>query len=223
MFIGDFRAEGYLASAMVNYLALLGWSPGDDREILTLAEMVEAFGLDDVVSSPAFFDVAKLRHVNGEHIRALTVRQFVDLAAAFVPDTWDLSRLGERLLGEVRDRMVVLADVEPYVSWFFVDDETLVMDDASWTKQIAKDAASAAIVLEAAIGLYAVCEWNADVLHEATGVLAEQLEYKLNRFQAPIRVAVTGRSVGPPLFESLAILGRDATLARLRRAQSNLS
>jgi len=225
-----YRDEGYLPDAFVNYLALLGWSPGGDAEKVPLETIVAEFALEDVNHSPAFFDVKKLTHMNGEYIRDLTPSAFLDACrpwvapvpgewapAGFEPP-WPPERFDEeafvRMAPLVQERVTRLGEVPAMVDFIFLADP--VIDEASWTKAIGNDADAVGILTDA-LATYEACEWSAPRLHEETLALAERHGRKLGKAQAPVRVAVTGRTVGPPLFESLEILGRDEVLRRLRR------
>jgi glutamyl-tRNA synthetase len=210
----QYRDEGYLPEAMVNYLALLGWSPGDDREILTLDQLVAEFKMEDVKSAPAFFDEKKLSAVNAEYIRALPEAEFVERSQAWMADRW--TPLGPL----VQERARTLADVYAMVSFLFLPEPPL--DTAAWEKGTRSQPAFAAL-LRAAIDAYADCPWDPATLKEVTLAVGEKAGVpQLGKAQNPIRLAVTGRSIGPPLFESLAALGREATLARLRAALARL-
>ena len=219
----DYRDRGYLPEAMVNYLALLGWGlpDGDEIRLDPLAEIPPEFRIEDVNDSPAFFDVKKLRFVNAGHLRALGPATFAARAqpwfdAAPWADRFHAGDFG-RIAGEVQTRVETLAEVPGYVDFLFLADPTI--DDAAWDKAMVPDAAS---WLDAVIDAAGSWSWEASELHRRTMVLAEELGAARRRFQAPIRVAVTGRSVGPPLFESMEILGRDEVLRRLRTARSRL-
>lgn len=224
--VESYREQGYLAEAMVNYLALLGWGPGGDREMLRRHELVARFRLEDVSHSPAFFDAVKLRHFNGLHLRALGPAAFVEACRPWVErGPWPAERFDPevfaRLAPLVQERVDTLVDVPAMVDFLFLPEPEI--DPASWDAAMAKDRQRARSVLEAALVLYASCPWLAGSLHRATQDLAESLGTKLARAQAPIRVAVTGRRVGPPLFESLEVLGREPTLRRLEAALGRLS
>lgn len=208
----DYRDQGILAEAMRNYLGLLGWAPGDDREILSLAEMVEEFRLEEVKSAPAFFDERKLTHVNGEYIRALSTEEFLSRLGE-----WGARRLGP-LAPLVQERVRTLADVAGMVDFLFSAPH---MDEKAWGKRVERGAAAAEL-LAGAVEAYATCEWTATALHDATAALGERYDLSLGKAQFPIRVAVTGTDVGPPLFESLEVLGREPALERLRAALARL-
>jgi len=223
--VESYQERGYLAEAMRNYLALLGWSPPDGGEILGVAEMVESFELSDVNHAPAFFDLQKLDWMNKEYLRAMPVDDFVEAArpwtsaprAPWPPERFDAA-VFRTMAPLVQERVVVLGEVPAMVDFLFLDQP--VMEDASWAAVAADPSAPA--VLDAALAAYGECEWTVDALHSATQALAEALGRKLNKAQAPIRVAVTGRRVGPPLFQSLEVLGREAVRDRLRVARARL-
>ena len=212
--VEDYRDLGYLSEAFVNYLCLLGWSPKGDREIITREEMIAEFRLEDVVPSPAFFDEKKLTHFNGEYIRALGNDEFIDRVFAFMR-----SRVLDTMGGLVQERVSTLREAPAMIDFFFIDAPPI--EAATWDKVMAKP--QVAELLDGAIAAYTDCDWTSTVLHETTLAVGEALGLKLNKAQAPIRVAVTGRQVGPPLFESLQVLGRDRTLARLQAVRARLT
>lgn len=227
----DYRDRGFLASAMVNYLALLGWGPPDEQEVrldpLSLTDgFPTMFDIASVSSSPALFDIKKLLFVNGEHLRALPVERFVELSEPYLASSSFGDSYGadpaarqrfEAIAPEVQTRVETLADVPGYVDFLFLD--TPELDERSWSKAMVPDAAG---WLDAVIDAAQQWQWNAADLHERFMALAEQLGANRRKFQAPVRVALTGRSVGPPLFESMELMGREQVLDRLRAARSRL-
>src|SRR6056297_2415919 len=213
----QYRDEGYLPEAMVNYLMTLGWTPpgAEERgsEIASWPEMEAAFRLEDVNTSPAFFDVKKLAAFNGEYIRALSLDEFVRLAAAELPDDWDRHRFAA-IAPHIQQRLTTLKEVPGVVDFlFWPDGADVTVDEASWTKAFQPD--WAVPLLADVIDAYGSVEWTADALKAALEQVMEAYGVKLGKAQAPVRVAATGRAVGPPLFESLEVLGRDETLRRL--------
>ena len=214
----DYREVGYLPQAMVNYLALLGWAPGDDREFLTVDEMVAEFRLEDVNNSPAFFDEKKLAHFNQHYIAAMSVDDFVGAAAALLPPGGEQAL--RALAPLVQERVKTLSEVPPMIDFLLADE--VVFDEAAWGKRVERGV-SAAEILAGVAQAYADCEWEAPVLHEVTARIGEGYGLGLGKAQFPVRVAVMGRDVGPPLFESLVVLGRERTLERLRRARERLA
>ncbi len=229
--VESYRDRGYLPEAFVNYLGLLGWSPPDGAgEIFSLDQMIEWFRLEDVNHAPAFFDVVKLTHINGEYIRAMPTAAFVEASrpwlegdrAPWPPGAFDES-VFEVMAPVVQERVAVLEEVPDMVDFLFLDAPAL--DPDAWAKAVSGDGAAPAI-LRAAIDAYEALGdrgWTRDALYAATLAVAESVGRKLGKAQAPIRVAVTGRRVGPPLFESMAVLGPDRTLARLRAALDRLA
>ena len=212
--VEDYRDDGYLSEAMVNYLVLLGWSPGNDREIISRDEMIAEFRLEDVKSAGAIFDERKLQSVNSEYLRALSPAELVERSQAWLASRW------EPIAGLVQERARTLSEV--YTMTDFLYRPEPVFDPDEWDKAQRKNPAFA-VILAAAIDAYERIEWDAASIHEATVAsgAAAGVE-QLGKAQAPIRLAVTGRSVGPPLWESLELLGRDRTLARLRAAAVRL-
>jgi len=215
--IEDYRRRGVLAEAMVNYLALLGWGPPDGVEVRPVAEIIELFELSDVGPSGAMFDMSKLEAVNGEWIRRLDAADFVARALPFVDhiEGFDPQRFAA-IAPELQTRAKLMSELPDLCDFLFLDEPAF--DDLAWQKAVAGNDAAPGL-LDSAIEAYLSSDWTADALHAATTVFVEAAGLKLGKAQAPIRVAVTGRSVGPPLFESLAVLGRDTTLARLRAAR----
>ena len=220
-----FRDEGYLAEAMRNYLMLLGWAPKGDREIVPFDEMVDEFRVQDVNPSPAFFDIKKLRAFNGEYIRALTVPEFIDacqpwLAGESVP--WPADRFDPAVFAELaplaQSRVALLPEVVPMVDFAFLADP--VRDDAAWTKAMT---GSAAEVLADVASAYQTASWDPVTLREQLEAVGVSYGLSLGKAQAPVRVAVTGRTVGLPLFESLVVLGRTETLRRIDAARERVT
>ncbi len=232
--VGDYRERGYLPEAMVNYLALLGWGPPDGIEIRPLGEIVERFRLEDVNQAPAFFDVEKLTHVNGVYLRSLPSSSFVGAAWPFLErEPWasaggggDVDGNGEALEGFeaftrlaplVQERVATLAEVPGMVDFLFLDEP--VVDQGSWDKAMKPPADE---ILDATLAAYETAPWTSAALLASLRAVGEELGLSLRKAQAPVRVALTGRSVGPPLFESLEVLGRERSLARLRAARERL-
>jgi glutamyl-tRNA synthetase len=219
--VEQYRDEGIVADAMVNYLMTLGWAPKGDTEIVPWTTVVDQFRLEDVTHSPAFFDIKKLTAFNGEYIRALPLDDFVAAARPFLAADgvpWPRERFDpavfEQIAPLVQERVGRLDEVPGYVDFLFLPDAPI--DDAAFTKVM--DAPKSLDILAGVIAAYDEVSWNSDALKDIALAVGEQHGLKLGKAQAPIRVAVTGRTVGPPLFESLALLGRDEVLRRLRVA-----
>ncbi|MED5173956.1 MAG: glutamate--tRNA ligase family protein [Actinomycetota bacterium] len=219
----SYRDRGILATAMINYLALLGWGPPDDIEVRPVEEIVELFELGDVNPSSAMFDAKKLEAINGEYIRALNHEDFyLALEPWIAEQSWgdsaDISRL-RQVAPLIQERTRVLSDGPPQLDFFFLDAPEI--DQSSWEKVMVSD--EAALILEAVHNAFVEIEWEVDVLHDALRVIGDRYDMKLGKAQAPVRVAVTGRSVGPPLFESMHALGRDTVLTRIAAARKTLT
>ena len=225
--VQEFLDAGYLPEAMVNYLALLGWGPKDGVEIRPLAEIVERFRLEDVTPSPAFFDTKKLQAFNAEYLRALPTAEFEERARPFLTKGDPAAAALAPLAALVQERVRLLSEVEPMIA-FLLDGE-LEIDEDSWQKAMVKGKAAPEMLDATIAGLRAVDPWEAEGIRAAieaaattVGLVNAEGQPQLSKAQGPVRVATTGRSVGPPLFESLEALGRDRTLARLDAARGRL-
>ncbi|GAA3745168.1 glutamate--tRNA ligase [Salinactinospora qingdaonensis] len=224
----SYQDEGYLPEAMVNYLMLLGWGPGGDREIMPWEEMEPLFRISDVNSSSAFFDEKKLRAFNGEYIRALSVAEFVRRCQPWLePEVapWPAENFDPDLFAAIaplaQSRVAVLSEIIPNVDFLFLDRP--VLDQQSWNKAMKPGVGEH--VLTAALDAFADphLSWRAADLKAVLEEVGAQQGMKLGKAQAPVRVAVTGRTVGLPLFESLELLGREAVQERLRAALARLA
>jgi glutamyl-tRNA synthetase len=208
---------------MVNYLMTLGWTPPgaeeSGSEIASWAEMEAAFRLEDVTHSPAFFDVKKLAAFNGEYIRRMPIEDFIERASAELPAEWDRGRFAE-IAPYIQERLTTLIEVPDKVDFLFWPDGAEVdYDPDSWNKAFSAPWAVPLLRdVTAAYGELAERSWTVGALKTALEEIMERYELKLGKAQAPVRVAVTGRAVGPPLFESLEVLGPDETLRRLTAA-----
>lgn len=219
----NYRDRGILATAMVNYLALLGWGPPDDIEIRPVQEIVELFELGDVNASSAMFDAKKLEAMNGEYLRAMNPQDFTEALQPWIEaqpwsDSVDPTQLAQ-VAPLVQERTRVLSEAPPQLDFFFV--EIPEIDANAWEKIMLNEEAT--LILESAHRAFADAEWEVDVLHDALRAIGDSHQMKLGKAQAPVRVAVTGRSVGPPLFESMHALGRETVLARIAVAREMLA
>lgn len=213
--VEDYRDEGFLPEAVCNYLALLGWAPGGGREIVTRDEMLAEFRLEDVKSAGAIFDERKLTDVNAQYLRALPSEVFLERATG-----WLTSRVAP-VAPLVQERSRTLAEAWSMTDFLYLS--TPHVDEVAWANSVAKQPAFDAILAGAVEG-YADVEWTAAAIRAATVAAGEAAGVtSLGRAQEPIRLAVTGRTVGPPLFESLEALGRDRTVARLNAARARLA
>jgi len=222
-----YRDRGFVPEGLLNYLALLGWSLGDDRDVFTLAEMVEAFDVSTVSSNTARFDLKKAEAINSAHVRMLAPDDFARRLEPYVvaelagttPVMTDTLPDAERSLlvaaaPLTQERSTVLSDAARMLRFLFVD-ATFAPDADAAEKNLGADAAP---VLEAALSsLDALKDWSAPEIEAALkGALVDGLGLKPRKAFAPVRVAVTGRTVSPPLYESMELLGRERSLGRLR-------
>jgi glutamyl-tRNA synthetase len=208
--VEEFRRDGYYAPALLNYLALLGWSYDDRTEIFTREELVRLFRLDRVGASPAVFDYDKLRHLNGVYLRGLSAGDYADALVGWLRErgsNWD-EELVRRAAPLVQEKITTLAEFPGFAGFFF--------------ERIAPDAAlvqgAASFLARARTALADVEPFGAEQIEEALRGLAEREGLKPRQAFQPIRAAVTGSNVSPGLFESIELLGREETLARLDAA-----
>jgi glutamyl-tRNA synthetase len=225
--VEDYREQGFLPEAMVNYLALLGWSPGDGREFFSLEELVAEFDLSNVNHSPAFFDEQKLLHFNGVYLRALTVGDFIERCCRWATEDAPTKVVADfasarfaRLAPLVQERAATLSEAADLVEFLFTPD--FAVEDESFVKAIERDPDAHSILVEVRERLQS-CAFEAPLLKAEILQLADDRGRKLGKVQAPIRTAALGRTVGLPLFESLEVLGRARTLERLDAAIERLS
>lgn len=218
--ITEYREVGYLPEALINYLGSLSWSLDGERTIFSREEAVAAFDLDQVSAHPAIYDQDKLDWMNGEYVRMLTsddfnqrVRPFLEagLSRELTATEWETF---QRISPLVQERVRLLTEAAGQVGFLFT--EQLVYDDQSWAKAMAPGMSE--LLIEAASRLTALEEWEHDGIETVLRALLEERGLKPRQGLQPIRVAITGSSVSPPLFESMAALGRERCLARLREA-----
>ncbi len=225
--IADYREKGYLPEAMVNYLALLGWGPPDDVEERPIAEIAKLFALEDVNKAPAFFDLKKLEFINASYLRALSKEDFMERAAPWVSAEaapWPAERFDagkySTMVDLVQEKLRTLADLPRFVDFLFLDEP--VEDPDSWHKAMVKGP-QAAEMLDGAAAVLADCPWETEAIKDAVAAVGEGLGIKLGKAQAPIRVALTGRTVGPPIFETMALcFDRQVVLDRIAQARLRL-
>ncbi|MFO7938071.1 MAG: glutamate--tRNA ligase [Kiritimatiellia bacterium] len=220
-FVGEFREQGYLPETLFNFLVLLGWAPGDDREVLTRKEMIELFTLDRCRSSAARFDTKKLVWMNGEYIRGKSREEYSEkfiervTAAGFSIKGLDIDGIMEQM--QVRTRFY--SDIPGNCAYFFTDNYPF--NPKAVKKRLLKDGVPE--LLEKIAGLYEGLDvFNEDSAHDALAELAEQRDAGMGALVHPVRVAVSGLAEGPGLFEMLVLIGRDKVSARLRSVAQRL-
>ena len=220
-----YRDQGYLPEGLLNYLALLGWAIAADRDVFSLEEMVEAFDVTDVVPNPARFDLKKCDAINAAHMRLLSVEEITHRVLPFLkrdgvvndPVTDSDAQLLELAMPLVAERINKLAEASALLGFLFVDEDAFEVDPEDAAKQLGDDGRP--VVQAAHDALAALPTWSTDAIQTALqDALVEGLGLKPRNAFGPVRVAVTGRRISPPLFESLELLGRDRSLGRLQRA-----
>lgn len=223
----NYRDRGFIPEGLLNYLALLGWSIADDRDVFSVAELVEAFDVTKVSANPARFDVKKAEAINGTHVRALSADDFAARVVPYLvagevlpaqPSEEQLTRL-RAIAPLVQERVTVLSDAVAMVRFLFVDEAVFSPEEDAAAKNLGE---SAEPVLRAALeALEALPAWETSAIEQALkDALVDGLGLKPRKAFAPVRVAITGRTVSPPLYESMELLGRDVSLGRVRSALS---
>ena len=216
--ITAYREQGYLPEAMVNFLAFLGWSPGTEEEIFSLAELAERFEIGEVHKAGAVFDKDRLDYLNGVYIRSLNDADLAARLRPFLPEALSDEVL-LRLVPLLQERLVRLSDATELAAF-------LTETDAAGRRALRAGAAAAQGAVSGRDGRGAGrgargagrAEWNGEALEAAGRAAAEAHGWKPGDFFRPLRVAVTGRLVSPPLFGSMELLGRERTLARIDAA-----
>ena len=224
--LSAYREAGYLPEAMNNYLALLGWNVGDDETIVALDEMERRFDLATVSKNPAVFDHKKLEWINGTYIREMSDDAFVDVTLPLVEENLgrelsddDRSKYA-KLVPLVKERTKLLADVAGQARFLFVDIDEY--DEKSWQKVMAVE--EGPIALDGALAvLDPLDDWGTDSIDVALRSMLETTGLSARKGFQPVRVAISGSTVSPPLFESLEILGKPETIHRLRTARALLT
>jgi glutamyl-tRNA synthetase len=235
----EYFEEGYLLEALLNFLTLQGWSPKEERDLYTVEELIEKFTLDGILNSSPIFDPDKLLWYNGQYIRALSLPDLAARTLPFLqeaglvgtdPDATELSYIGHVLMLEQErmrrlrdaafaplDPVTGLPDGLPLADFFFVDDDKLVYDEKAVQKRLATPEAAARLrrVRAGFADLAVFDETNTEGVVRS---VAEEEGVKAGEIIHPVRVAVSGRTTGPGLFETLATLGRDRCLRRIDRA-----
>jgi glutamyl-tRNA synthetase len=224
--LATYRERGFLPEGLLNYLALLGWSIGGDREIFTLQEMADAFEISRVNPNSAQFDLRKCEAINAIWLRGLEPADFTDRlvpylrAAGLVGDplTAEQRRLLEEAAPLVQERMQVLGEAPDLLGFLFVPNESFAVDPDDATRTLTEDGTRVvAASYDAVAGLD---DWSTTTIEAALRTtLIDGLGLKPRHAFGPVRVAVTGRRISPPLFESMELLGRERSLARLAAAR----
>jgi glutamyl-tRNA synthetase len=202
--VDELRELGYVAPALMNFLALLGWAPDGETTIMSRDELIGRFDLDRVIKSPAAFDYEKLDWMNGVYLRAMSPEGYADALVEFLGPAWDAATV-RAAAPLVQEKITRLGEFPEFAGFLFHDVEP---DPADLDLDVLAAAAET---------LAGVEPWEAERIEEALRGLAGRLELSPRKAFQPIRVAVTGSRVSPGLFESLELLGKERSLARLQR------
>jgi len=221
--VEEFRDSGYLPGALINYLALLGWSPEGEEEILSLPELVNQFTLDRVGKTAAIYDIKKLTWMNGHYLNEEDLDRIVELAIPYFqkknlisenPSQEEMDYL-RKVVEAVRSRVKTLAEVADAAEYFFVDDFSY--DEKGVRKHFRKENA-AEYLAKAKEKLAALSDFTLETTEAAYRDLSEELGIKAGEIIHPTRLAISGRTMGPGLFDIMVILGKEKTLERMERA-----
>src|SRR5581483_2859138 len=212
--VEQFRADGYLPEAMVNYLALIGWAPGTEDEVFSTDDLIARWRIDQVQKAGGKWDRDRLNWFNGVWIRKLTLEALMERLAPYVPAEWDRGVLA-KALPLVRERMQTLVEARDQLAFFFTDG---VSANPALLVQENDRARSIRALARGAQALRALGTFDAVSVKAAIEGVAAELGWKVKPVTLVIRAAVTGRKVGPPLYESLELLGKERSIAR--RAQA---
>jgi nondiscriminating glutamyl-tRNA synthetase len=219
-FVGDYRDKGFLPEALLNFLVLMGWSPVDGNEEISRERMIAEFSLDRVTRAPSIFDLTKLEWLNGYYIRSMPIDELTQACVPFLqkagylsgpPEGIELERL-EKVVALAQERIKVLSEIGAITDFFFCPPQ---YDPKAVKKALTAKAKRVLMTLEEKLSH---TPWQPTDLEAAVRGVAEQLEVKARDAFQPLRIAITGRLVSPPLVESMEILGRQSCLERIRKA-----
>jgi glutamyl-tRNA synthetase len=214
--VQELRQAGYLPAAIRNYVALLGWGPGDDETLLSTEELVKRFRPEDVGRSSAVFDEQKLRWMNGRYMRELPIEEYTDVVAAY--NERDADEKLREACAIAQEKAQTVAEVWPLIAFVF---EEPVEDEKAWRKVMKNDAGAALEAVKEALA--PIEEFTVEAVEAAVGPIPERLDLKPGKVYQPIRVAITGTTISPGIFESVAVLGKETTLARIDVALAKIA
>lgn len=221
-FVGEFKEQGYLPGALFNYLALLGWSPGDDREKMTLKEMIEAFTLDRIKSGPAQMDARKLTHINQLHIEDMGMDTFLASVRDALPEETWLIEADEQHLKNVGALMKSRTHLFTYArDWKYLFTDDFEYDAKSVRKLLAKPGIAKA--LKATAAALDASDFTEQTIEGIIRKIEAQNEIKEGKLNQPIRIAVAGIPTGAGLYETMMLIGKDKCLKRIRYAADTLA
>ena len=214
--VEEFRKEGYLPEAMINYLALIGWSPGTEEEIFTLEELVRRWRIEHVHRAGGKWDRDRLNFFNGVWIRKLSDDELLRRLEPFVPAAWDRALL-RKVIPLIKERMTTLAEAKELIDFLFLD--PIAHDRAILVPKKREAHETVTALSRVTVALRFLEPFMHERIEQAIAAVATDVGWSVRDLTIAIRAAVTGRKVGPPLYESLALLGKERALARLESAQ----
>ena len=219
--LAEFKRGGYLPEGLLNYLALVGWSPGTEDEIFSMDDLIRVWKIEQVQSAPGKWDKDRLDYFNGVWIRRLSVDELVRRLEPFVPAEWDRAVL-KKVVPHIQERMKTLTDAKDQIAFLFTDE--LEYEPALLIPKKKDRESTLRALARAAEVLRAITPFTHDPIKVALEALAEEIGWSRSEVNgAAIRVAVTGRTVGPPLYESLELLGKERALTRIEAAREALA
>ena len=212
--VGDYPRQGFLPGAVVNFIALLGWSPKTDEEVFSLQTLAERFSLEAVNRAPARFDLEKCRWVNQQHLASLSTSQFAAMSSGFVQQAGlPLPEDFEAVAAAVKDKVRLLSEVPDAVEFLLLDE---IRFDEEVVAKVRGDAVVTGLLENLASAFEGIGAWSADAAKSALTEVAKQAGAKPGRLMFPLRVALSGRAHGPDLGDILRLLGRERSIARVR-------
>jgi glutamyl-tRNA synthetase len=218
--VSQFRDDGYLPEALINYLALIGWSPGTEDEIFSMDDLIRVWKIEQVQSAGGKWDKDRLDYFNGVWIRKLSVDELVRRLEPFVPAEWDREVL-RKIAPHIQERMKTLKDAQDQIRFLFTDD--IGYDRSTLIPKKSNPMTTTEALARARAVLSPLDPFIATVIEPPLVSLAAELNWSKKDLAGTIRMAITGRQVGPPLYQSLEVLGKEKSLRRIEAAQDMLA
>jgi glutamyl-tRNA synthetase len=218
--VAEFGREGYLPEGLINYLVFIGWSPGTEEEIFSMDDLIRVWKIEQVQSAPGKWDKDRLDYFNGVWIRRLSSDELVRRLEPFVPAEWDRAIL-RRIAPHIQERIKTLKDAKDQIAFLFTDE--LSYDPRVLVPKKQDPARTVEVLAKATVHLRYLEPFNAERIEHALAAVAQEAGWKQGEVNMSVRVAVTGRTVGPPLYQSVEILGRERALQRVDAAIDALS
>jgi glutamyl-tRNA synthetase len=213
--VSQFKDDGYLPEALINYLALIGWAPGTEEEIFSMDDLIRVWKLEQVQRAGGKWDKQRLDYFNGVWIRRLSVDELVRRLEPFVPADWDREML-KKIVPHIQERMKTLKDAKDQIAFLFTNDITYDARDLVPAKE--DPGRTVEVLAKATVHLRYLEPFISERIEGALNAVAQEVGWKQGDVNKPVRIAITGRTIGPPLYDSLEVLGRDQSLERIEAA-----